>query len=216
MSYPDIIVSANTESEAKKLQKALRKRGIFTRYVSLDEVTELKAPIDLLIVMSKKYSSRAYAALLYAKRKLHNIKTMIVGDALQYADADIDAVVTYSNVDNGDCISEVVSRLLGRCFTFAECLYTASDLSDAPFVYFRGTRIFLSEREAYIVHLLAVFGEDRADHTTLSALVGLTGRSISTYIYSINKKSRELTGYNMIFTNGVAHYSLFKPEHKNT
>ena len=206
--YPHIIIAYAAEPEALKLKRQLRKRGIFTEISDFDGILKLKTPPELVIILSKSYSSRAYAALLYVRSRLPGCKTFVIGDTSDYTNVDIDSSGSYTLADKGNCISDEISRLTGFDFTYAKRSKTASDLSDLPLVYFRGTRLFLTETESQIVHLLAVIDDICLPIERIAAYVDLAEKSVSSYVSSINNTSRLLTGENMIFNRRKQGYSL--------
>ncbi len=210
--YPRIIITAASEKEAFKLNKSLRMRGIFTEIMTFDQAIKLKESPDVIVVMSKKYSSKAYAILWNAKAKMTGVRTVSVGDASCYTGADIDFRLYYTVGNKDDCVSGSISKLTRRNFTFAERSSVVSDFSDTPFIYFRGTRILLSDNESQIVHILASFDDEFISPKAIAGYVHLSLKSISAYISVINKKARLLTGHNMIFSSRIKNgYSLFEP-----
>lgn len=210
--YPRIIITAASEKEAFKLNKSLRMRGIFTEIMTFDQALKLKESPNVIVVMSKKYSSKAYAILWNAKAKLMGTRTICVGYADDYEGADIDYRLFYTVGNKGRCISESISKLVKRDFAFAERNTVTTDFSDTPFIYFRGTRILLSDNESQIVHILASFEEEFVAPAVIAGYVHLSFKSISAYVSTINKKARTLTGHNMIFSSRIKKgYSLFDP-----
>lgn len=210
--YPRIIITASSEKEAFKLNKSLRMRGIFTEIMTFDQALKLKESPDIIVVMSKKYSSKAYAILWNAKAKLTRVRTISVGDADDYEGADIDYRLFYTVGNKGGCISNSISKLAKRDFASAERNGVVSDFSGTPFIYFRGTRILLSDNESQIVHILASFDEEFVAPALIASYVHLSFKSISAYVSTINKTARLLTGHNMIFSSRIKKgYSLFDP-----
>lgn len=207
--YPSIFIAAAIEAEGHKLSKQLRRRGVFSEVTTFERILKLKESPALLIVISKTYSSKAYAALLYAKVRLSGTKTMLIGDSSEYTNADIDSCRSYTLANKDNCISDDISRLTGYLFTFAERNSVASDMSDTPFTYFRGTRMFLTDPESQVVHILASFDEHCVSMPDIARFINVRAKSISSYVSSINQKSRNLTGEAMIFSVRSKGYSLF-------
>lgn len=210
--YPRIIITATSEKEAFKLNKSLRMRGIFTEIMTFDQALNLKESPTVIVVMSKKYSSKAYAILWNAKAKLSGTRTISVGDADDYEGADIDYRLFYTVGNKGNRISDSISKLVERNFAFAERNAVTTDFSGTPFIYFRGTRILLSDNESQIVHILASFEDEFIAPAVIASYVHLSFKSISAYVSTINKTARHLTGHNMIFSSRIKKgYSLFDP-----
>lgn len=211
--YPDIIIAAASESDALKLSKHLRKRGIFAQALSFDRALKLKEAPALVAVASKTYSSKAYAVLLYVNSHLPDTKAFLLGDEAGYTSADINARLSYTLVNKDNCISDAVSKTLGFNFAFAERNFTASDLSETPLIYFRGTRLFLTETEAQIVHALASLDREYLSAEELASYMNILPRSVSSYVSSVNRKANALTGKAMIFSYRKMGYSLSPPKH---
>ncbi len=208
--YPRIIVTSALPEEAEKLARRLYKRGIFAQTMSFDSALKLTESPELIIIMSKKYSSKAYAVALYVKAKLFNVKTLFVGRIKEYREAEIDLWTLYTPVNNGNRVSDAVYGLFDFNFTFAEYGHVASDLSGTPFLYFRGTRIFLTDTEHYIVHAFAAFGKATVSSHEIASRLGLKDKSIVSYASSINKKTVHMTGRKMIHTVYNEGYSLLE------
>ncbi len=206
--YPRIILASAKPDEARHLAKRLHGRGIFPEVMTFDELLSKREPSELIIIMSRKYSSKAYACFIHAKTRLGGVKTLCVGNTAGYTDAEIDRAAKYTSVDKDGCISDAVSFLLGRPFTFAELGYIASDLSSTPFLYFRGTRIFLTDTEHYLVHAIASYGSDEVPTEALAKMMCLSCSSISSYASSINRKTQLITGKNMLYPVRNIGYSL--------
>lgn len=200
--YPHIIIAAAIEPEAFKLNKKLRLRGIFTEITTFEKVLKLKESPDLIIVVSKSYSSKAYAALLYAKARLTGTKTLLIGDASEYTNVDIDSVISYTIANKDNCISNKIIDICGQNLSFAKYGYLTSDLSDTPFVYFRGTRLLLSDSESQILHAVISFSENfdvgYVPNSVIASCFCVLEKSVTSYAAGINQKARLLTGHNVL------------------